>query len=356
MTEEDVLTKPGTTFGTIAYMSPEQALGLDLDERTDLFSFGVVLYEMSTGRRAFDGNSVAAVFDRILHSPPVPPSSFNRQLPSGMARIIERCIEKDRARRYQSAAEALRDLRKLSQDRTSKGNQAFWRTRRAKILAIAFVVLIAVAVGVLLRRSANVQWATAEAIPEISRLAGRGEYVKALVILRRAEEIIPTHPLLQKVRPDVAWTASLRTIPGGAGAYYKAYSDPDGPWQYAGRTPLERVTLPLGTLRCQIRKDGFTTRDAILQTTNWDPLFPGSRKTDWEFVLDRTGGIPPNMVRVPGGKLDSGLMIPGYMIDRFEVTNRQFKAFVDANGYKRLEFWKHDFVESGRTIPHTRRP
>ena len=289
VTDEEVLTKPGTTFGTIAYMSPEQALGLDLDERTDLFSFGAVLYEMSTGRRAFDGNSAAAVFDQILHSQPVSPSSFNRQLSSSMARIIERCIEKDRARRYQSAAEVLRDLRKLSPEQTSKGNTAFWRTGRAKALAIAFVVLIAVAVGWLMRRNAKVQWATGEAIPEISRLAAREEYMKAFAILRQAEEIIPSHPLLQKVRPTVLWTASLRTTPGGAGAYYKAYSDPDGPWQYAGQTPLERVTLPLGALRCQIRKDGFTTRDTILQTSKWDPLYLGSRKTDLEFVLDRTG-------------------------------------------------------------------
>jgi serine/threonine protein kinase len=170
VTDEEVLTKPGTTFGTIAYMSPEQALGLDLDQRTDLFSFGAVLYEMATGRRAFDGNSAAAVFDLILHSQPVPPSSFNRQSPSGIARIIERCIEKDRARRYQSAAEVFSDLRKLLPEQTSKGNEAFWRTRRAKVLAIAFVVLISVAVGLLVRRNAKVQWATAEAIPEISRL------------------------------------------------------------------------------------------------------------------------------------------------------------------------------------------
>jgi hypothetical protein len=195
-----------------------------------------------------------------------------------MARIIQRCIEKDRARRYQSAAEVLQDLRKLSHDPTSKANQAFWRTRRAKILAIAFVVLIAVAVGVLQRRAAKVQWATAEAIPEISRLASRGEYMKAFPLLRRAEEIIPNHPLLYKVRPDVSWTFSLRWTPGGAGVYYKAYSDPDGAWQYAGQTPLERVMLPLGTLWCQIRKDGFTTRDAILQTTNWDPLSPVREK------------------------------------------------------------------------------
>jgi pimeloyl-ACP methyl ester carboxylesterase/predicted Ser/Thr protein kinase len=351
MTAEEVLTSPGTAVGTIAYMSPEQALGLDLDERTDLFSFGVVLYEMSTGRRAFEGNSTAAVFDRILHSQPAPPSSFNRHLPPGMASIIDRCIEKDRTRRYQSAAELLRDLQTLAEEEASKGGKAFWRTRHAKVLVIAFVLLIVLIVGVLLRRNAKVQWATAEAIPEISRLAARGEYVKAFALFRRAEEIIPTHPLLQKVRPDVSWTASLRTVPGGAGAYYKAYSDPDGPWQYAGQTPLARVSLPLGTLRFQVRKDGFATRDTIFDTTNWDPLFPGSRKTDWEFVLSRTGDIPSDMVRIPGGKLDSGLTVPDCLIDRFEVTNRQFKAFVEADGYRRPEFWKHPFVENGRTIP-----
>lgn len=129
--EEDQLTTPGVAMGTVAYMSPEQARGEELDARTDLFSLGAVLYEMATGRMAFSAPNTAMVYDAILHRTPAPPAKLNPQVPTELEGIIDKALEKDRRMRYQHASEVRTDLACLK--RNAGAGEAPTRVSRTEV-------------------------------------------------------------------------------------------------------------------------------------------------------------------------------------------------------------------------------
>jgi serine/threonine protein kinase len=158
------MTTPGSVVGTISYMSPEQALGKQLDHRTDIFSLGVVLYEMITARRAFEGTSSAAVFDAILNRAPTAPMELNKAVPAELEQIVNKALEKDPALRYQSAADLCADLKRLRRDSfadrvagmSSSEVQGLER-RWSRVFAAVAVVIAMVLITIVLRKSAEHQ-------------------------------------------------------------------------------------------------------------------------------------------------------------------------------------------------------
>ena len=353
------LTKEGTTLGTLPYMSPEQIRGQTVDTRSDIFSFGVVLYEMLTGVHPFKKSQPMDTASSILKEDPPPLSAYAEDIPELLQHTVKKMLAKELDQRFQSTRKVQEDLEECRAELGGPTSfpdllKALLQTvRRPRIAFPALLVLLVASIlGYwLLNRAAQRRWARAEAIPEIISLIDEANFAAAFALARKAEQYIPNLPLLTDIWPRMSGDLSIVTDPPGTDVFFKATSEVGSDWEHLGQSPIEEVRFPLGVFRWKVQKEGYETIERL------------SRADTIQFILSEKKSIPPGMVPVPagevggiglrlvaGGSQTENITIEGFLIDKYEVTNRQFKTFVDSGGYQSQEYWKHSFVKDGRVV------
>ena len=346
------LTQAGQTVGTAAYMSPEQVAGVEVDGRSDVWSLGVLAYEMLSGQRPFGGQSALAIVHAVATAAPQPLRTLRPDTPPELEQIVERALVKDREQRT-IAPQEIRGLAAACLARLSAPMTAVVPARRGPrlfgvIAAALVIVAFAVTAAIWMRRAAHVRWAREQALPEVIRLAGEDDFAAAYALAQSARRYIPGDPLLEEQIRLASRTADIETEPAGAAISYRPYGREDVPWAPLGRAPLEDVVIPRGVLRLRAELAGYEAAEDIAA------LFFGPARI--RIALERAGAAPPGMVRVASGGMPFRIFIPGldhlppvdlpdYWIDRHEVSNAEFKRFVDAGGYRDAQWWREPFLD-----------
>jgi hypothetical protein len=199
---------------------------------------------------------------------------------------------------------------------------------------------------------AKIRWAREEVLPEVERLIETNwrDFTDAYKLAEKAEKYIPNDPELAALFSKSSLNINIKTEPQGAKIYIKEYKSPDKEWEFLGVSPIENIRLPIGIFRWKIEKEGYET--VLAASSTWDIDIVGKNlliPNNLERVLDEKGSIPEGMVRVPGAQTPLG-KLDDFFIDKYEVTNKQYKEFIDSGGYRNKEYWKHEFVKDGKVL------
>ena len=226
--------------------------------------------------------------------------------------------------------------------------------KRLVLVSIALVFLaMTTLVALVARQNAKVHWAREQAVPEITDSIASRDYSRAFSLAREAEKYIPRDPRLVKLWPSFSGPVTIHTTPEGADIYIKPYKQPSSVWEYVGRSPIEKGRMPIGFFRWKVERPGLASVEVARFAG-----FPGETH-ELKFQLFTKESSVPGMVYVPGGSFSLDMAgfdrnpeidLEGYWIDKFEVTNREYKAFVDAGGYVNRTFWKEKFILNGREL------
>ena len=231
--EAPAMLRTGKTqiVGTLPYMSPEQLQAKEVDARGDIFAFGAVLYEMLSGKRAFQRRSKIDTIVAVDHEEPLPLHEFAKNVPDEVERIIRRCVRKRPEERYASMSEIEQELEAVIAFVSAPAGGInlrflFRQGTRPGVAIPGMLVLLLFAsfFGWWIHRSSRVQWARDHALPQIAQLVDDGKIGEAYTIAVQAERYIPHDPMFVKFWPDISWSASINTKPSGVAVYRRNYN------------------------------------------------------------------------------------------------------------------------------------
>jgi formylglycine-generating enzyme required for sulfatase activity/dienelactone hydrolase len=342
-TMDGTVSGPGMLVGTAGYMSPEQIEGKPATERSDVFALGVIMYELVTGLAPFRRDTTWAALDATIHHTPPSVSSVNPSVPSSLATLVLRSLAKDPADRPASAGELHRELLVIQRERAPIASDTSRSYRRAGLVAALVIALASVGGFAWSRvRESRLRWVRDTAIPEMSQLSLAGDPVGAYRVGLRARAMLPNDPQLEAAWQRFAHNRPIASDPPGAEVAIRSLAGNDEGWIVLGTTPLS-AAVPLTQMRWRFTLAGHDPLEIVPNP------YPGS------VSLARAGTAPSGMVRVPAGTFEAERItiktpLPEYWMDAYEVTNKQFKEFIDRGGYENREYWREPFVSRGRTF------
>jgi hypothetical protein len=312
-----------------------------VDGRSDVFSLGVLLYEMLTGRQPFRGTTAHETVAAIVETRPAALETLRSDVPRSLETLLEACLEKDQARRP-SAHDVHRRLAAMQRSRTAASGSLGAVLRRPAIVIPALIT------AVLTVSAAGIWWASGREVraarghvPELLQFEDQYDFDGFYRMARGVVPVLPSDSSVKEAWLNMTIPVTIDSDPPGADVSVKGYLAVNAEWIPIGTTPIPQVRVPHGLVSIKVSKVGYASFEGTLNDFNV------------KYMLDPIASVPKGMVHVPSNVTDvegTTFALPAYWVDRFEVTNQRFKAFVDAGGYRTRDYWIAPFVDHGQIL------